>query len=191
MEDKYSGLRIIISGGQFGTDRGALVAALGKNVRTGGWAPKNFITVRGITPDLHSTFHLNEDYNAGYASRTWKNVLSSDATLIIATSLRSPGTALTISCAHSLEKKMFVIKLPVKKHVDVIESAVQFIIDNQIEVLNVAGNRDHSLSTIHHDAALEIISLIIDELEGRKFLNTSEINKECPQRLLNKIQLLS
>tara|TARA_R100001594_G_scaffold1317_3_gene5549 strand:- start:5283 stop:16076 length:10794 start_codon:yes stop_codon:yes gene_type:complete len=55
--------QLIISGGQTGVDKGALVAARKMQYKTGGMAPKNYVTDEGAALDLQDEFGLAEDIN--------------------------------------------------------------------------------------------------------------------------------
>ena len=50
----------VISGGQNGTDRAALEAAHYLGMKTGGWAPRGFLTCAGKKPELGYAFKLRE-----------------------------------------------------------------------------------------------------------------------------------
>ena len=56
----------IISGGQTGADTGGLIAAQKAGIRTGGCAPKGFITEDGSNPELGSVYGLYESNSDQY-----------------------------------------------------------------------------------------------------------------------------
>ena len=157
----FQGLKKIISGGQIGADRGALEAAKTAGIQTGGTAPRGWRTEFGPAPDL-ADFGLVEHYSPEYRYRTEKNAAESDGTLIIASDLQSPGTSLTIAICKKISKPFFVLKLPYKE-AD-IPTIVNFIKGFQIETLNVAGNRDMKGSKKHHDAAIEVVTKMLNAL---------------------------
>lgn len=70
----------IISGGQTGVDRGALEAALEAGIECGGTCPAGRKAEDGIIPEIYP---LTELESTVYSDRTRKNVIDSDATLII------------------------------------------------------------------------------------------------------------
>lgn len=147
----YKGLRKVISGGQTGADQGGLEAARLLGLETGGAAPKGWKTCRGPNP-LLAAYGLwcvaSDDYNV----RTGVNIREGDGTLIIARDLASPGTIFTRNEARRQRKPLFTVDVqeildePTGFETHLNEVAI-FIVENQIEVLNVAGNRDRGESS--------------------------------------------
>lgn len=141
---------IVISGGQTGADQGGLTAAKACGIRTSGYAPRGFMTTSGSDPSLKDRFNLVESAY-GYARRTRMNVENSDATIIIASNIKSPGTVLTIKCLKdSLKPYVLVTYSPevsfddwlyqssLKKSIDMIDSMVYN------PIINIAGNSDQT-----------------------------------------------
>lgn len=126
----------VISGGQTGADRFGLEIAKELGIETGGTAPKSYKTENGCDNTLKN-FGLVEDTSYDYNPRTEKNIINSDGTVIFG-NIKSAGTKLTINL---LEKHG-------KKYIDnpTIEKLKEFITENNIEVLNVAGNRASKLN---------------------------------------------
>ena len=164
IEMRYNGLRLIISGGQNGADRGALEAASKMNCATGGHAPFGFRTMDGNDPSL-ANFGLIETPQTNYNTRTRLNVQNSDATLIVASDFNSPGTVLTIAECHKANKKYF--KVDANKWYscedECSDTVVEWIKLNSIEILNVAGNRDVRTSRKHHDISFNLIEKILQK----------------------------
>lgn len=75
-------LEKIVSGGQTGVDRGALDAALDRGFPIGGWLPKGRKAEDGAVPDRYAP--MQEAPRADYPWRTGRNVVDSDATLVLA-----------------------------------------------------------------------------------------------------------
>lgn len=98
----------IISGGQTGADIAGL--RLGKlfGFETGGTAPKGFLTVDGLKPEL-AKFGLVEGMG-GYRDRTIVNVKAAHMTLVFSKNMKSPGTILTINSARKLQKPHFMMQ---------------------------------------------------------------------------------
>ena len=71
----------IISGGQTGVDQAALRAAKALGIKTGGWAPKGWVTEVGPAPWLADEFGLKECPDPGYPARTAMNARNSDVTV--------------------------------------------------------------------------------------------------------------
>jgi len=157
----YSGLRKVISGGQCGSDRGGLEVARDFKIETGGTAPKGWRTHYGPAPEL-AEFGLVEHHSPEYGFRTEINVAESDATIIVASDLESPGVSLTRRVCHKLNKPFFTVRPA--DGVDT-RSITKFIIKHQVEVLNIAGNRDKQRSsTFHRDFTYDIMETVFLEL---------------------------
>ena len=133
----------IISGGQTGADLGALNAAKAKNIRTGGYIPKGFLTEDGPMPMLKD-FDLIEMNTTSYPPRTRMNVKESDMTIIFKI-VESKGCALTERICKELEKPYLIISTP--NHEAALKDIAFFIISNRVSAesevtINVAGNRE-------------------------------------------------
>jgi len=128
-------VRKIISGGQFGADLFGLEVAKELGIETGGTAPPNFWTTKGSQRKLLEGYGLVEgeaDPNI-YVKRTIKNVNDSDGTVLFGNE-KSRGSALTINAARSNNKPIIIN--PTSK------SLLNWLSKNDIETLNIAGNRD-------------------------------------------------
>lgn len=126
----------IISGGQTGVDTIALEEAKLAGIPTGGKASHGWRTELGSRPELKDLYGLKES-KGDYKTRTKENVLESDATVLFG-NLSSFGTALTIRYCIAY-KKPFITN-PTS------EQLLQFISENDVKKLNVAGNRASKLS---------------------------------------------
>lgn len=172
-ESEFLGLTKIVSGGQCGADRGALVAARNANIQTGGVAPKGYRTQFGPALEL-AKFGLTEDSSSSYVPRTRLNVQNADGTVIIASNIRSPGTLLTIECARKYNKPLKVISVQEKFENGLFETyvleIVNWIIENRISILNVAGNRDTFKDHFHRYTTVRIISSVLRELKSKGLL---------------------
>ena len=124
----------IISGGQTGVDRGALDACLEFNLSCGGWCPFGRRAEDGIIPEKYP---LQETDSSDYSSRTLKNILDSDATLVISTLPMKGGTKLTAELTKQHNKSLFVFA-PENDFRDIII----WLIKNNVKTLNVAGPRE-------------------------------------------------
>lgn len=134
----------IVSGGQTGADQGGLTAAVVLGLRTGGWMPKGWKTENGPNPSL-AGLGLKEHSSAAYQPRTRLNVRESDGTLVFGNS-KSPGSKLTLSTCGAYGKPSFVVPWrsgqSSKPSRVLVKLFRQWLDDNDIEVLNVAGNRE-------------------------------------------------
>ena len=160
----------IISGGQTGADQGGLVAALNLGIETGGTAPQGFITEKGKDESLSSKYGLVEgEYDPKiYPKRTRKNIENSDGTLLVGNTT-SPGTKLTVNLAKKLNKPYIVN--PSSREL------AKWIADNNIKVLNVAGNRESVKPGIQKQTA-DLIEKALQEgyKVGQKFTPTNTTN---------------
>ena len=153
-------LRKVISGGQTGADQGGLYAAKLCGLETGGAIPKGFLTENGAMPELKELFNLEEHSSAHYPPRTLLNVAESDGTVRIAVNFSTAGEKCTLRACKDLQKPYFDIKVVsedvsiffredniektkvMQKYKDVINECTKWIQENNIKILNVAGNRE-------------------------------------------------
>ncbi len=129
----------IVSGGQTGVDQAALEVAIKLNIPHGGWCPKGRLAENGTIPSKYS---LIETESSDYSVRTKLNIRDSNGTLILV--LKNPkeitgGTILTIQEAKEKKKPHLIIDLSKSPDVELIG---QWIRENNIKVLNIAGPRE-------------------------------------------------
>lgn len=132
-------LEVVISGGQTGADRAGLLAALEVGLSTGGWMPSGFIAHDGPHPEYASLFGIRETVSVKYPSRTKRNVRESDATLRLAVDFTTPGELLTLRMVRQHGRPHFDID---PRDPPSPATAAQWLIDNRVRVLNVAGNAE-------------------------------------------------
>lgn len=156
----------IISGGQTGVDRGALDAAIAKNVPCGGWCPKGRLAEDGV---LDEKYPLTELANSGYRARTRKNVEDSDATVVIyfgTIALRS-GTELTLATCIKKHRPYLLIDGEELSTTRTAERLVQFVYDIGVERLNFAGPRGSGVPNAHAytqsavEQMLDLLAIVI------------------------------
>ena len=152
-------IKTIISGGQAGVDRAALDAALANNIAHGGWCPRGRTAEDGVIDDRYL---LRETDSADYAVRTRWNVRDSDGTLILKTGHVEGGTALTVQIAGTLNKPVLVIDLDLPAQAMQLED---WINDNDIKVLNVAGPRESKQPGIYQKA-YNLLDLLFKTIEA-------------------------
>lgn len=124
--------RKIISGGQTGADIGALLAAVELGIKTGGWAPKGWITEAGPALWLRG-YGLVQHSSPNYPPRTRMNCQDSDLTVIFG-DVRSTGSKLTISICRE-DNIPYLINPDSQELRSMCE-------DLGVETLNVGGNRE-------------------------------------------------
>ncbi|MBL6706809.1 MAG: putative molybdenum carrier protein [Planctomycetaceae bacterium] len=144
----------LISGGQTGVDRAALAVALELGIPCGGWCPRGRRAEDGRIPNR---FPLKECTSKNYAVRTRMNVEDSDGTLILSRGKLSGGTALTESIARQLGKPWLVIDLVAEFDALPVED---WIAENRIRILNVAGPRESQQVGIFEQACEYLRKLI-------------------------------
>ena len=132
---KKPSLKTIISGGQTGADRAGLDAAMEMNIPVGGWCPKGRKAEDG---PIDYRYPLQETASGDYKVRTGLNVKESDGTIIFSRGKPTGGTALTVKKAEILKKPYIEVDLDKDYDFDKVKS---WLLDNGIEVLNVAGPR--------------------------------------------------
>ncbi|MCU7828148.1 MAG: putative molybdenum carrier protein [Candidatus Thiodiazotropha sp. (ex Myrtea sp. 'scaly one' KF741663)] len=128
----------IVSGGQTGVDRAALDAALETHMPAGGWCPAGRTAEDGVIPDIYPVVELT---NAGYRARTRKNVIDSDATLIVYFKRLSGGTKETHGFCLTERKPYLLINAEETPTESALEELLSFIEHHKISTLNVAGPR--------------------------------------------------
>ena len=130
---KNLGLVKIISGGQTGVDQAGLRAAQTLGILTGGWIPKGFKTEDGDKPSLGLVYRLEETNSTDYKQRTLANIMSAEGTLVFK-ERDSRGTNLTISICQKARKPYWIN--PTCDEIRI------FINEHEIQILNIAGNRE-------------------------------------------------
>lgn len=157
-------LRLIISGGQTGADRGGLDAALARGVPIGGWAPHGWRAEDGEIPERYRA-GMREAPSSGYEARTSANVQDSDGTLIVSFAQAhrlSGGSARTRREAYDRNRPC--LHLPLygadPGYAEQAETVVSWARDQEIGVLNVAGPRESKEPGIG-EATRRLIDVVI------------------------------
>jgi hypothetical protein len=144
----------IVSGGQTGVDRGALDAALAIHLPHGGWCPRGRLAEDGAIPER---YQLEETESPLYRVRTERNVLDSDATLILCRGLLRGGTSLTRRLAVEHGKPCMVVDLEASADH---QSVRRWLAQNSVKVLNVAGPRGSQSPGIGLQAKRYLVALL-------------------------------
>jgi hypothetical protein len=128
----------ITSGGQTGVDRAALDAALKHGIECCGWCPAGRLDESGRIPDHYP---LKELPQGGFSERTLQNVKDSDGTVVIYFGELRGGSAETIRfCLEQrrAHKSINAAEFSVERAAEAIS---EFVRENEIGTLNVAGPR--------------------------------------------------
>lgn len=154
-------LKKIISGGQTGVDRGALDAAILLEIEHGGWCPRGRLAEDGRIPN---SYQLEETKSADYPTRTERNVLDSDGTLILYRGQLSGGTFLTYRLAEQHDRPCLTVDLdsPIS-----MTKFRKWLSNHKIKMLNVAGPRESQSHGIGQ-AAYEYLIKILKKQPKRK-----------------------
>lgn len=126
-------LEAVHSGGQTGADQAGLRAAKFLGLKTGGFITADCMTERGPNPGLVTEFGLTPLPTMSYRSRTYKNVLTTDGTVLFGNS-REGGTFYTMELCVAHQKPYIANPTPTQLRA--------WITSNRIVTLNVAGNRE-------------------------------------------------
>lgn len=150
----------IISGGQTGADIGGLKAAKAAGIRTGGCAPKGYLTERGSNIKLRTEFGLHQSDSEKYPKRTTENISKSDATIIFGNE-NSRGSKLAITVCETLNKPYLVIA---SSEIDAHSIIADFILKLKQEkgrslIVNIAGNRE-SNNPGTEDRVIKVLSKV-------------------------------
>ncbi len=145
----------VISGGQNGVDQAAIRAAKELMIPTGGWMPKDWMTLDGPRPDFEELYDMKECFG-GYKARTEANVIDAHATLIYAGNFKSPGEICTFRAITKFQKPHFKIKLGETPF----EEALAWLAWVDGDTLNVAGNSENTIPGIGEQAYLFLFELL-------------------------------
>ena len=130
----YQGVQKIISGGQTGGDQAGWFAAEELGIATGGHMPKGYKVEGGTDAALGARFKATEHESGGWVPRTDANTLNSDGTVWFGS--ESPGKGATRRGTRNNGKPW--LENPSKARF------LEWLEENNIQVLNVAGNRASS-----------------------------------------------
>ncbi len=128
----------IVSGGQTGVDRAALDWAIQHGRPHGGWCPKGRKAEDGL---IATRYKLRETRTANYKQRTVRNVRDSDGNVIFTLAEKLTGGSKATARAAQEAGKPCLHLSPKSICKEAARLLRQFVQDNSIKVLNVAGPR--------------------------------------------------
>ena len=128
----------IISGGQTGVDRAALDVALRHAIECGGWCPAGRLDEFGKIPDRYPVQELQA---GGFNERTLQNVKDSDGTVVVYPGELRGGTEQTVRFCVDLKRPHQLIDASKLSAEDAAKLIADFVRENKIGILNVAGPR--------------------------------------------------
>ena len=135
-------------------DRATLDVALAAGLPCGGWVPRGRRAEDGRLP---SRYPVRETDSTAYAVRTRRNVIDSDATLILTRGTPSGGTALTVDAAVEAGRPYRVVDLWAPEPPTALR---EWLRDTPVRVLNVAGPRESGSPGIYVEARRYLAVLI-------------------------------
>jgi Circularly permutated YpsA SLOG family len=151
----------IISGGQTGVDRAALDVALKHRIACGGWCPEGRLDEEGKIPDRYPMTELKK---GGRDERTALNVYDSDGTIVIYFHELSGGTAYTVGCCIEQQQPHRLIDAAKYSPEDAATLMVAFVVDHNIEILNIAGPRASEWAGAY-DYALRAVDVLLSRMK--------------------------
>lgn len=98
--------------------------------------------------------------SGGYRARTRRNVLDSDATVIMAPGELTGGTYLTLVFCKALVKPALVIDAALRAEPEAAAQIAAFVEDRSVRILNVAGPRASTWPRSHEYAQRTIRELL-------------------------------
>lgn len=129
----------IVSGGQTGADQGGLDAAIACGVAHSGWCPKGRRAENGV---IAARYQLRETKSSSYLVRTEANVIDADATVLFTLGKLSGGSLRTAEFAQQYSRPWVHFQLEQLDDAKVVTKLRCFLIENKVEILNVAGGRE-------------------------------------------------
>jgi hypothetical protein len=139
------GIEKIVSGGQTGADRAALDFAIWHNIPHCGWCPKGRLAEDGV---IDRRYQLQETSTKNYPERTEKNVQQSDGTAIFTISDKLTGGSKKTAQYAAKHGKPWIHLHSRACHNKPL-MLLNFVSENSIKVLNVAGSRASKESSIY------------------------------------------
>lgn len=140
----------IVSGGQTGSDRGGLDAAIDLGIPHGGWCPRGRKAEDGTIP---ARYDLVETESSGYPARTEQNVVDSHCTVVFTYGRPTGGSKKTVSLAEKHARACLCVDLAAMDDDAAARTVLEWLHPGGLmmegvpvpppnPVLNVAGSRE-------------------------------------------------
>jgi hypothetical protein len=171
-------IKRIVSGGQTGVDRASLDVAIKLGIDHGGWIPRGRLTESG---ELPQKYHLTETSSPQYSVRTEKNVVAAEGTLIISHGPLTGGSGYTREMAVKHGRPWLHMDLNQMAAFHAATAINNWILQKEIEILNVAGPRASEDPGIYQDT--------LNILESVYYLGLVEISMAGDDNVKNPMQL--
>lgn len=152
-------LKKILSGMQTGSDFGGIKAAKILGLETGGWMPKGFMNLTGKHPEYAELYGVKEHESPTYPPRTFLNVKESDATVRFAYDFSTAGERCTLNAIQQYKKPWFDVYVQNPEHPHDLRD---WLADNKVEVLNVAGNSHKTWSGMETFVVAYLLGVLKD-----------------------------
>jgi hypothetical protein len=153
-------LRKVISGAQTGADIAGLETAKKFGFETGGVMPFGYKTLDGPRPEYKTLYGVTVTTSSSYVPRTRKNVKDADATIRLAYDFSSRGEKCTLKAIQDYKRPHFDVDLSDPPPT---EDVVKWLDENNVEVLNVAGNAEQT-STGTYEAATKYLEALFEHV---------------------------
>jgi hypothetical protein len=139
----------LVSGGQTGVDRAALDVALQLGLSCGGWCPAGRWAEDG---PVDPRYPLHPTASSDPAIRTRRNVLESDALLVLSPSPVGGGTALAVAMAERMGVPILIVDPEAE---DARNQVAAWLVELMPAggAVNVAGPRESEVPGIYRMAA--------------------------------------
>jgi len=138
-------------------DRAALDVAMEAGIPVGGWCPAGRRAEDGAIP---AKYPLDELDSPEYGTRTEKNVVCSDGTLVLNMGELEDGTLATATLSEHHRKPLLIV--PLEREGDAREVA-SWIEATGIRVLNIAGPRESKRPGVYDRAVAFLRRLLAEE----------------------------
>lgn len=155
--EEISVLKKIISGAQTGADIAGLEVALEFGLKTGGTMPFGYKALDKCHPEYKDLYGIEFHSSSSYVPRTRKNVQDSDGTIRLAFDFSSKGELCTLKAIEHFKKPYIDVDL--NDPIPIID-VVNWVNENNIETLNVAGNSEQTVPGSHAAATDYLTKLL-------------------------------